>query len=297
MTCEGSPESARHTKSALAQMPAVNFGFIAAKRNRLWGLWKKERSGRVRHPSLSTPPLVGHINLVSTETRVHVLSMSSDPQATFDQHVLDMIDASPVGGVPRTPAHQDALRHLVEAHQVYHSADHPDGYVTVRALSARPSFHAGNIAAVVAGREAPSALEADTAVFDRYVASLPAELQPTVEPFRTKAVSRRLLHRAKLDEAVHDPVHSLFLVPGVGLSPGLPGNYLYGSIIEDDASDPNCTWSIHVHDRDDGVAMCDGLPRAAAWAKFEELLASAPFMLSELDALDFRLNFEPTTPA
>lgn len=223
--------------------------------------------------------------------------MSSDPQAAFEQHVLDIIDASPVGGVPRTPAHQDALRHLVLAHQVYHSADYPDGYVTVRALAARPSFHAANIAAVMAGHKAPAALEADTAVFDRYVASLPTALQPAAEPFRLKAVGRRLLHRAKLDVSVHDPIHSLFLVPGVGLNPGLPGNYLYGSIIEDDASDPNCTWSIHLHDRDDGAAMCDGLPREAAWAKFEELLASAPFMLGELDALDFRLNFETTTPA
>jgi hypothetical protein len=225
------------------------------------------------------------------------LPMSLDPQATFEQHLLDMIDASPVGAVPGTPAHQDALRHLVQAHQVYHSADYPDGYVTVRALAARPSFHADNIAAVVAGREAPTALEADTAVFDRYVASLPAALQPTAETFRLKAVGRRLLHRAKLADTAHDPVHSLFLVPGVGLSPGLPGNYLYGSIIEDDAADPHCTWSIHVHDRVDGAASCDGLPRNAAWAKFEELLASAPFMLSELEALDFRLNFEPTTPA
>jgi hypothetical protein len=166
----------------------------------------------------------------------------------------------------------------------------------VRALAARPSFHAGNIAAVVAGREAPTALEADTAVFDRYVASLPAALQPTAETFRPKAVGRRLLHRAKLADTAHDPVHSLFLVPGVGLNPGLPGNYLYGSIIEDDAADPHCTWSLHVHDRDDGAASCDGLPRDAAWAKFEELLASAPFMLSELDALDFRLNFEPPPP-
>ena len=223
--------------------------------------------------------------------------MSSDPQATFDQHVLDMIDASPVGGVPRTPAHQDALRHLIEAHQVYHSADYPDGYVTVRALAARPAFHAANIAAVIAGREAPAALEADHAVFDRYVASLPLALQPTTEPFRAKAVGRRLLHRAKLDASVHDSIHSLLLIPGAGLSSGLPGNYLYGSIIEDNAADPDCTWSIHVHDRDDGVATCDGLPRDAAWAKFEELLASAPFMLGELAALDFRLNFEPTTPA
>lgn len=52
-----------------------------------------------------------------------------------------------------------------------------------------------------------------------------------------------------------------------------------------------------VHDRADGEVSCDGLPRGAAWAKFEELLACAPFMLSERDALDFRLKLRVNHPA
>jgi hypothetical protein len=27
----------------------------------------------------------------------------------------------------------------------------------------------------------------------------------------------------------HDPIHTLFLVPGAGPNPGIPGNYLHGS--------------------------------------------------------------------
>ena len=216
--------------------------------------------------------------------------MSLDPQSAFDQHVLDMIDASPVGAVPRTPAHQDALRHLVNAHQVYVSADYADGFVSVRALATRPVFHAENLAAVLAGTVEAKALESDEAIFNRYMASLPEALRDKAETFRTKAVGRRLLHRAKHDVEIHDPIHSLFLVPGAGLNPGLPGNYLYGSVIEDQVDNPNGTWSIHLHDRDDGAAMCEGLSRTAAAEKFEEVLASAPFLLSELDALEFTLN-------
>ena len=40
----------------------------------------------------------------------------------------------------------------------------------------------------------------------------------------------------------------------------------------------------------DAAALCEGLTRAEVTEKMEEVLASAPFLLSELDALDFRMN-------
>lgn len=217
--------------------------------------------------------------------------MPHDARNQFEQHVLEMIEQSPTGAVPHTPAHQEALAHLIATHKVYASADFPDGYATVHALAALSEFHAENLFAVLTGAAEDSALESDDAVFDRYVASLPTALHEVAERYRKLAVGRRLLHRSKHDGVmVHDPLHSLFLVPGAGPNPGLPGNYLHGSIFQDHADDPAGTWSIHLHDRIDGAAMCDGLSRAAATEKLEEVLASAPFLLSELEALDFRLN-------
>lgn len=217
--------------------------------------------------------------------------MPLDPQAQFDQHVLDMIEQSPTGAVPHTPAHQDALRRLVDAHQVYASADHPDGYASVRALANLPLFHAHNWEAVMTGEVEEAALESDEQIYDRYVASLPEAAREAAEARRAQVVGRRLLHRSKHDGiVVHDPVHSLFLIPGAGPQPGLPGNYLHGSIFQDHVDDLAGAWFVQVHDRDDGAAAYDAPSRDAALEKFQELLASAPFLLSELEALDFRLN-------
>lgn len=66
-------------------------------------------------------------------------TMPLDPQTQFDQHLLEMIEQSPTGIPPATPAHQEVLARLMSAHQVYHSADHHDGYVTVHALAQLPS--------------------------------------------------------------------------------------------------------------------------------------------------------------
>ncbi|MCF3651036.1 hypothetical protein [Synoicihabitans lomoniglobus] len=217
--------------------------------------------------------------------------MPLDPHAQFEQHVLENLEFSPTGEVPHTPAHQEALAHLIAAHQVYPSADHAHGHVSVRTLAALPAFYAHNLEAVIKGEVAEADLESDESIFDRYVASLPASLREAAEVSRSLAVGRRLLHRAKHDgEIVHDPVHSLFLIPGCGPHPGLPGNYLHGSIFQDHIDDLAGAWALHVHDRDDGAATCEVPTREAALEKLEELLASAPFLLSELEALDFQMN-------
>ena len=82
--------------------------------------------------------------------------MTLDPMAQFDQQMLDVIEQSANGAVPRTPAHQDALRRLIENHQIYASADHVEGFVTMRALATQPIFYAQNLEAVLT-RQAPVA--------------------------------------------------------------------------------------------------------------------------------------------
>src|SRR5471030_988370 len=101
--------------------------------------------------------------------------MSQNPHAHFDENVLDIIEHSPVGAVPNTPSHQDALGRLHASHQVYADADHKDGHVTARALARRPGFHASNLAALLAGAIDVTALESNESIFDRYLQSLPVE--------------------------------------------------------------------------------------------------------------------------
>lgn len=207
----------------------------------------------------------------------------------FEHAVLDKIEQSPVGSVPHTPAYQDALAHLRASHQVYLSADHKGGFVTARSLAALPVFHARNFDALLAGAIPVGELEPDAAIFDRYVASLPPPLRPLAETCRAMVVARKVLHRAhKHGSIVHDPAHTLFLVPGGGPNPGLPGNYLYGSVLERVDAAAAGGWAIHLHDHDDGAARCDLPNEAAAFAKLQEVLASAPFQLDELEALGFR---------
>jgi hypothetical protein len=213
--------------------------------------------------------------------------MHPDPHAQFDQALLDLIEHSPTGAVPHTPAHQDALGRLRAAHQVYPSADHKGGYVTVRSLAALPLFYAQNLEAFIAGTIEAEALEADAGIFSRYVHSLPAASKPRAEEFRALMVARRTHHRARHGaEAAREPAHTLFLVPGTGPQPGLPGNYLYGSAVQT-ASDREGPWALHVHDLEPGASTREFPSRAAALAALQDLLASAPFQLGELATLGF----------
>ncbi|MBI5771063.1 MAG: hypothetical protein HZA93_25025 [Verrucomicrobia bacterium] len=215
--------------------------------------------------------------------------MSLNPHAQFDETVLEMIEHSPVGAVPNTPSYQDALGRLYASHQVYHNANHKDGHVTVRSLTRLPAFQADNLDALIGGRIAAEALEPNAKIFDRYVASLPAGLHAKAESLRLLVAGRPAHHRKHGGMLAHDPVHSLFLVPGTGPHVGLPGNYLYGSVLQLTAA-ADAAWAVHLHDSDDGMALCDTPTMAAALDKLQELLASAPFHLKELDALGFRLK-------
>lgn len=219
--------------------------------------------------------------------------MAHDPNSAFDQTVLEMIEQSPVGAVPHTPTYRDALRRLYATHQVYPSADYKDGHVTVRSLTRQPSFVASNLDDFVAGRVADTALEANSAIFTRYLESLPVALQPRAAAHRLKVVGRPVYHRkhgGALPAGVHDPVHSLFLIPGSGPRHGLPGNYLWGSLFEVLHDDAPATWAVQLHDAEDSAATAEAATLMAAKEKLDEVLASAPFDLVEVEALGFTLN-------
>jgi hypothetical protein len=220
--------------------------------------------------------------------------MPHDPNAQFDQTVLEMIEHSPLGAVPVTPTYQDALARLYASHQVYAHADHKDGHVTARSLARLPYFHAGNLDALAAGRLDAGALESNGSIFERYVRSLPASLHKNAEGFRGRVVVRPVLHRAKHVGSeklpiAHDLMHTLFLVPGTGPHPGLPGNYLYGSVLQVSADAAPGSWAVQLHDRDDGAAVFHAPTMQEAVAKLHEVLESAPFNMNELEALGFRL--------
>lgn len=216
--------------------------------------------------------------------------MTQAPNAEFDHAVLDKIELSPVGALPTTPAYQDALQRLYAAQQVYPSADHKGGHVTARSLAGLPCFHANNLAVFIAGEIGDDAIEPNASIYDRYVATLPAAQRARAEEFRATVIGKAVHHRAKAGhDVVHDPLHTLFLVPGSGPHPGLPGNYLHGSVfhVGDEATGH---WVVHVHDREDGACVfhTPGLPEALV--KLQEVLASAPFHLNELEALDFKIT-------
>jgi len=217
-------------------------------------------------------------------------TMPHDPHSQIDQNVLEMIEHSPVGAVPHTPSYQDALKRLRASHQVYVSADHKGGYVSVRSLAAAPCFYAENLAAIAAGKVAVTELEPDASIFDRYVRSLPAALHAKAEACRALVVGRRVQHRAHHGvEVAQGPAHTLFLVPGSGPNPGLPGNYLHGSLLQTTNDAAGGAWTLHLHDSLDGAVVCQVASQSEAFAKLEEVVASAPFLLSELDSLGFRL--------
>lgn len=220
--------------------------------------------------------------------------MPHDPNEQFDHAVLEMIEHSPIGSVPVTPAYQDALKRLYASHQVYASADHRDGHVTARSLSGRPCFHASNLDAVAAGGVPPESLEPNNAVFARYLASLPQALRAGAEAQRLRVVGRPVHHRPKHTGAERAPaaldlVHTVFLVPGCGPHPGLPGNYLFGSLVEVSRDAGPGSWTVHVHDRDDGAAQIEASSLREAAEKLQELKECAPFTMGELEALGYRL--------
>lgn len=214
----------------------------------------------------------------------------TDPNAEFDHAVLDKIDHSPVGAVPVTPAYQDSLRRLYAAQQVYASADHKGGHVTARSLATLPFFHAHNLDGFIAGQITDGALETNTSIYDRYVHSLPLDQRARAEKQRLMVIGKPVHHRARHGvAAVHDPLHTLFLVPGAGPHPGLPGNYLHGAVfhVGDEATG---AWVVQVHDSDDGASVFQTAKLPEALAKLREVLASAPFHLNELEALGFKLT-------
>ena len=213
--------------------------------------------------------------------------MPHDPHETFDKSVLDRIEQSPVGALPNTPAYQDALGRLYASHQVYASADHKDGHVTARSLVGAPLFVASNLRELVAGAIDPEALEPNSSIFSRYVGSLPADRRARAEAHRERVAGRPVLHRHKLAADVHDLVHTLFLVPGTGPHPGLPGNYLHGSVLQVSAEPGPGSWAVHIHDNDDGDALLRADSLQEALSHLQEVLDSAPFNMNELGALGF----------
>ena len=246
-------------------------------------------ASRFPNPSTTSPKSRFGNALVFPASHAFRRPMPHDPHSAFDHTVLDLIEHSPVGAVPATPMHQDAVVRLLAARQIYPDADHPKGFVTARSLSARASFRANNLDAWKSGAIDDTALESNAAIFDRYVASLPVSLRAKAEARRLVVAGRPAHHRKHGGVVAHDPVHTLFLVPGAGPNPGITGNYLHGSLLQL-SNDPAGGWSVHVHDSDDGAAMCDVRTAAEALDKLEEVMASAPFHLSELDALGFRSN-------
>jgi hypothetical protein len=219
--------------------------------------------------------------------------MSQDPNAQFDSTVLEMIEHSPVGAVPSTPSYQDALKRLYGAHKVYADSDHKDGHVTARSLSRHPNFHAENLEALMAGAIDAAALEGNFSIFERYVQSLPAPLRGRAEGFKAKVAGRPVLHRrhgsGEKAHVTHDLTHSLFLVPGTGPHPGIPGNYLFGSVFQAGTEAAPGPWAVQVHDSDDGAAVFNAADMQSAFAKLQEVLDSAPFNMNELGGLDFRI--------
>ncbi|MDF3056013.1 MAG: hypothetical protein K0R17_228 [Rariglobus sp.] len=220
--------------------------------------------------------------------------MSLDPHAQLDQTVLDKIEQSPIGAVPHTPTYQDALRRLYATHQVYASADHKDCHVTTRSLAKAPLFYASNLDSFVAGQIDAAALETNASVFSRYVQSLPAALRDKAEALRLKVIGRAIQHRKHHGPGeppvIHDPVNSIFLVPGTGPHPGLPGNYLYGSLHEIVHPGAPSTWSVQLHDSEDAVSSFNAATMPEALTALQDVIASAPFHLSELAALGFKAN-------
>ncbi|WP_438483152.1 hypothetical protein [Oleiharenicola lentus] len=217
--------------------------------------------------------------------------MSQDPNAEFDHTILDKIELSPIGALPMTPAYQDALKRLYAARQVYASANHKGGHVTARSLTSLPSFYANNLDALIAGEITDDALESSASIYDRYVQSLSTDQRTRAEANRLAVIGKTAHHRAKHGvAAIHDPMHTLFLVPGAGPNPGLPGNYLHGSVFHLGPDADTGSWIVQVHDSLDAFCEFKTPTLPDALAKLQEVIASAPFHLNELTGLDFEVK-------
>ena len=216
------------------------------------------------------------------------IRMPNAPITPFDLTLIDLIEHSPTGSVPRTPTYGESLTRLMAALQVFHSSDYKDGFVTARSLASQPLFVAAGLLELEAHPGDFSKLESNVAVFDRYVSSLPAGQRARAEGFRLATAGRPIHHRVKAGgELMHDPLHSIFLVPGAGPQPGLPGNYLRGSLDEVSTAPGELRYRIRVLDSDTDSAVCELPTLAEALARLRDLTESAPFHLSELEAFGF----------
>lgn len=214
--------------------------------------------------------------------------MPHAPLTPFDLTLLDLIEHSPIGAAPHTPTHDESLKRLLGALQVFHSSDFKDGFITARSLARQPLFIAAGLQELAAHPEDPSQVESNGSVFDRYVASLPLAHRARAETFRLGTAGRPIHHRAKTGGPVaRDPLHSIFLVPGVGPQPGLPGNYLRGSLAEVQDADHQTRYRIQVLDADTDAAVCELPTLGEALDRLRDVTESAPFHLSELEALGF----------
>lgn len=217
--------------------------------------------------------------------------MPSSPHAEFDQTVLEMIEHSPSGAVPHTPTYDDAVVRLHAAQQIYTSADFPEGYVTARSLAQRPRFQAQNLAAYIEAAPGTVALESNQAIFERYLQTLPAAARTRAEDFRLRVAGRPIHHRSKGGQPVAgDPLHTIFLVPGAGPRPGLPGNYLYGALEEKTDAPADARWCIQILDTDNNAAVCAAASLAEAHGRLQEMWECVPFHLTELESLGFTLH-------
>ena len=77
-------------------------------------------------------------------------------------------------------------------------------------------------------------------------------------------------------------------VPGSGPHPGVPGNYLHGSVVQAGADGAAGSWAVHLHDREDGASLYEARSMKEALEKLQEVIASAPFTMNELEGLGFR---------
>lgn len=121
--------------------------------------------------------------------------------------------------------------------------------------------------------------------------SLPAGHRARAEGCRIIVAGKPAHHRAKHGgTVVHDPLHTFLLVPGAGPHPGLPANYLHGSVFHVGLDETTGSWEIHVHDSEDGASRFGAPTRPEALTKLQEVLERAPFHLNELDSLGFQLT-------
>lgn len=220
-----------------------------------------------------------------------IYGMPHSPHDEFDHAVLDMIERSSSGSVPRTPTYDEAIKRLLGSRQIYHSSDHRDGYVTARSLSSLACYVPAGLEGLVAAGGDASGVEQPNAVYDRYVAALPAPQRQKAESLRLSIAGKAVHHRPKTGGTlVRDPLHLLFLVPGAGPQPGLPGNYLRGMLDEVPSVAGATLWRIRVMDTDTDASEWTTADLGEAVARVGEVVACAPFHLDELAALGFELR-------